>query len=169
MPGLWGVPSLHLLCSFIFLYHHQIRVCNEIFLFLQWPSKNSTWLLNKIKKRHQSIINKTFRQCQTFKYINGLEYFTCAPGYRGYTSMFYLMHYSLYSFWYHLWFWKRITLNFYLITSSGKLYLTSWVRQHLLFVWYQYSQCPSLLTLPNCAKVSMFLSRGGLITYALAN
>lgn len=126
MPGLWGVPSLHLLYAFIFLYHHQIRVCNEIFLFLQWPSKNSTWLANKIKKTHQFIISKTSRQCQTFKYINGLEYFSCPPGYKGDTSVFYLMHYSLYSFWYYSCFWKRITLNFYLITSSGKLYLTSW-------------------------------------------
>lgn len=83
MPGLRGVPPLHLLCAFIFLYHQQIRVCNEIFLFLQWPSKNSTWLPNKIKKTHQFIINKTFRQCQTFEYIHGLEYFTCPPGYKG--------------------------------------------------------------------------------------
>lgn len=80
---------------FIFSYRHQTRVCNEIFVFLLWPIQYGC--LIKIKKTHQFILSKTFRQFQILKYINVLEYFICPPSCMRDISMFYLIHYSLYN------------------------------------------------------------------------
>lgn len=92
-----GVPALRPPPAFICPYRHQTRVCNEIFLFLLWPSNNSIWLLNKIKTTHQFIINKTFRQGKASGYINVLKHFPYPLGYKRDTPMFHLMHYPLYN------------------------------------------------------------------------
>lgn len=170
MPGLRGVPPLHLLCAFIFLYHQQIRVCNEIFLFLQWPSKNSTWLPNKIKKTHQFIINKTFsvKLLNTYMGLNISHVHLATRVDNVLFNALFTLQFTVSDI---ICVFEKDTLNFLFIfflweaLSNLLSKTTPALCMISVFTIPISPYCPK----PHSAKVSMFLTRGGLITCALAN